>query len=296
MEQRYSDSYGDKANKKPLTTTVPGTTENIYGKPERNKKGSVVLALALATSILTSGCGATANTNNSAEAAKTASNPNQAPIKSTKTTPAISETALVSKAETVPTVESLEISADGTHEQIAKIINERLNDILTLGMNNETYNQWRTDFMNGVVGANVDTWSINYIDKNTEVYFKALCGSDLSDPFIAQLVQHFKDLAANHLDRYLRTTLANKANADKAVYKYKSTYDSLISYSAPYIINFYTIKDHETDNNHETSLAGSTWDGPSLDKYTTTRYETKIVVRADGKKKLYITNMSFVAN
>ncbi|WP_353852928.1 hypothetical protein [Dehalobacter restrictus] len=295
MAQRYCEGYGDKANKEPLITNVPDITENIYEKPGKNKKSSAILALALAASILTSGCGATANTNNSAEAAKAASNPNKAPITSTEKTPAASETTPVSKAETIPTVESLEILDDGNYVKIAKTIAERLNTILTIGMNNETYNKWNTDFMNMVKGSDVDTWSINYTAKNTEIYFKALCGPDLSAPNIAQFVQHFNALAASHLDRYLSTTTDDTYKTHKGVggypvFQYQCKYEDLVSYQN----GNYIFKVRETDNNHETNLANGTWDRPSSDIHTVITCNTKTVIDNNGKRTLYITDIGFV--
>lgn len=64
MEKRYSDSYGDKANKEPLTTTAPGATENVKSKEKKSLTDRTaariavgVLAVSMMTSSL-SGCGA----------------------------------------------------------------------------------------------------------------------------------------------------------------------------------------------------------------------------------------------
>ena len=122
MEQRYSDSYGDKEDKEPLAVDEHDITENTDENlilddytPENkriNKKLTAAISGIVLTTMLLSGCSsetskATSPNQPIATSATDQANPN----KSTTQTPAQVEVSNTSSPEKLPTIESLEMNA-----------------------------------------------------------------------------------------------------------------------------------------------------------------------------------------
>ena len=263
-----------------------------YDKKKQNKlfRGLGVGALAVAT--LVGGYFAVGSGK---------SNPNQQPVATapanpTETaakTPAVVEASKL-VAEVLPTVESLEISADGTNEQIAQSIISELDTLSTTGMNKDVYEAYFK-----VRSTNTEKgFAINYLKPYVENYFTAFCGSDYkTNPNLDVFAATLSESAAINLANYIATMSFNDTRSDGAanttkIYEARLTYDKLVSGT---LGSVFVISSHDTCNARETILGKySPIPDARPDKQDDLfKFDTTIRTNASGKKIVNITGFSF---
>lgn len=246
----------------------------------RQTKGVLLASLALTAALLPA-CTANAK---SAEVKPTT----KIEQKATATQPS-AETS-DTQAEKVPTVAELEISADLSPEDQAKAIVERINSLLTAGMDQETYNRWDTDFMSGKIPENTE-WLEDFVQQYTEKYYTALFGENYANnPDIKNYIDRVTLKSEDHLDRFLSTTTKEGTGLEgRDIYKYEMSFDRVDARGNDLFIYIY-----EKDNTSTTNLGQTKAyekEG-SINLHNMISCSTETVKGTDGKDIIRITKIS----
>lgn len=272
---------------------LPAPSAPALQQRSLSRRGRLALAIAgaaLASALIaaTAACGTTTGA---------PATPGQSATASVKATPS-AEASPAETLPTVPTVESLEISAEkSTPEEIAKNIVERDNAMTTASMTPAVRGQWYDSILSGKQPQG-DEWVKDYIGTYADVYFTALCGPDYkSNPGLSYFVSQNTAMATSHLDNFVKTWTTDTPKTGEGVggypvYQYSSTFEKLESAeNGTYIINI-----NEVDNFSETSLGNVYPEIPTSNLHEVLTCETKVVNDSNGNKIVRIVGLSIKAN
>jgi hypothetical protein len=232
MVQQYSDSYGDKADEKPLAVKVPDSTQNtdenliLDKKPEKNVKGlsggQKILAGVAIFLVLGAGGGIAANMafQNHPVAAISSSETSSLPSQTSSSEVSSSAT------EVLPTVESLEINSSelSDAETFAKFWEEeRLSEWINAGATPEN--------AKAALGG-ADLYATKIASEYDKLYIEALFAPGYeSNPSIVGWINSIEMAHKETLANYFLTSFPDIYPEDKVPYTRISKCDNVVSFT-----------------------------------------------------------------